>query len=188
MKPPVNEIRYPVRRGYLLSLLLIICCCGETPSPEQSESGVEGICLTFSSETTPGWSACLPDPAGFVPEALERMHLDCNEAWSRLSDDARAALVASGRIHVGENCTFTPGPGQPAAAALLSLGQRVDLNFATVDDLAALHGIGPALAERIMASRETDGPFCDVDALTRVRGIGPKTLEKLRPYLTASCP
>lgn len=116
------------------------------------------------------------------------MDLDCSEAWNGLSDDARAALVESGRIHVGENCTFTRGPGRPAAAALLSTGQRVDLNIATVDDLTELHGIGPALAGRILSSRETEGLFCDVDALTRVHGIGPKTMEKLRPFLTASCP
>jgi len=174
-------------RGLLLPLLLILSCRGEAPSHEHP--GQEDICLTFSSETTPGWSACLPDPVGFVPEAMARMDLErCNEAWGGLSDDARISLVESGRIHVGENCTFTSGPGQPAAAALLSTGQCVDLNIATVDDLTALHGIGPALAGRILSSRETEGPFCDVDALTRVHGIGPKTLEKLRPHLKASCP
>ena len=183
----MNDVLHPVRWCYLLPLLLILSCRGGLPSHEHPEG--EDICLTFSSETTPAWSACLSNPAAFVPEALERMDLErCNEAWSGLSDDSRAALVASGRIHVEEDCTFTPGPGQPAAAALLSTGQRVDLNIATADDLTALHGIGPALAHRILSSRETEGPFCGVDALTRVHGIGPKTMERLRPHLTASCP
>jgi len=62
---------------------------------------------------------------------------------------------------------------------------RVDLNQADWPELSTLPGIGEALARRIVESRATDGDFADVDELTRVRGIGPKTLEQLRPYLRA---
>lgn len=60
---------------------------------------------------------------------------------------------------------------------------RVDINEADWPELSTLPGIGEALARRIVESRATDGNFADVDELTRVRGIGPKTLEQLRPYL-----
>ena len=116
------------------------------------------------------------------------MALDhCLGAWEDLDAATRSALIASGRIHVDRRCRFTEGPGVPAAAALLSLDRPVDLNRASVEDLQALPGVGPALAERILASRHTDGPFCSVDALARGKGIGAKTLESLRMYLEADC-
>jgi competence protein ComEA len=46
-----------------------------------------------------------------------------------------------------------------------------------------LPGIGPELAQRIVADRQARGPFRRVEDLRRVRGIGPKTLERMRVYL-----
>ena len=60
-----------------------------------------------------------------------------------------------------------------------------DLNRATAADLEALPGIGPVLAERIVASRAQAGPFASVDDLKRVRGIGPATTARLRPLVEA---
>jgi len=56
----------------------------------------------------------------------------------------------------------------------------VDLNHASPEELQRLPGIGPALAERIVASRSEDGPFRVPEDLLRVRGIGPATLDRLR--------
>lgn len=42
-----------------------------------------------------------------------------------------------------------------------------------------LPGIGPVLAQRIIAAR----PFFSVDELLAVRGIGSATLERLRPLV-----
>lgn len=59
----------------------------------------------------------------------------------------------------------------------------VKLNAAGVAELTRLPGVGPALAERILAFRKEKGKFENVDQLGDVKGIGAKKLEKLRPFL-----
>jgi competence protein ComEA len=61
---------------------------------------------------------------------------------------------------------------------------RVDLNRASRSELMAVPGVGPQLAERIVAHRESQGKFARVDDLVRVYGIGDATLNKLRPWVT----
>jgi competence protein ComEA len=56
----------------------------------------------------------------------------------------------------------------------------VDLNTATAEQLDALPGIGPSLAEAIVAFRQRHGRFRSVDQLLQVRGIGPSKLTDLR--------
>jgi competence ComEA-like helix-hairpin-helix protein len=54
----------------------------------------------------------------------------------------------------------------------------LDLNTASKKELQSIKGIGPVLAERIIAGR----PYRTVDDLLKVKGIGPKRLENVRPY------
>lgn len=71
-------------------------------------------------------------------------------------------------------------PGWPAGDA----GSRlVAVNRAGPEELQRLPGIGPVLAERIVAYRRRNGPFQAVEDLLGVSGIGPKVLEQLRPYV-----
>lgn len=72
--------------------------------------------------------------------------------------------------------------GKIAVAAPVA-GCRVDPNLASVKDFEALPGIGPALAQRIVAYRESHGPFAEIDELSGVPGIGPAILARLRPCL-----
>ena len=61
--------------------------------------------------------------------------------------------------------------------------QRIDLNLATSAELELLDGIGPKLADRIIADRDKRGSFATVESIRRVKGIGPKTLEKNRRWM-----
>ena len=55
----------------------------------------------------------------------------------------------------------------------------LDLNTASKEKLMFINGIGPVLAERIIAGR----PYKTVDDLLKVKGIGPNKLEKICPYV-----
>jgi competence protein ComEA len=56
----------------------------------------------------------------------------------------------------------------------------IDINQATVADLDRLPGVGPSTARAIVDHRTRNGPFASVDDLLAVRGIGPAKLAELR--------
>lgn len=59
----------------------------------------------------------------------------------------------------------------------------VDLNSADVQQLTALPGIGPTLADRILAYRSSHGPFEKPEELLNVEGIGTGKLEAILDYV-----
>lgn len=59
----------------------------------------------------------------------------------------------------------------------------VDINRATVDELAILPGIGPKLAREIVDFRTANGPLSRPEDLLNVPGIGPQKLEAIRSFL-----
>jgi len=54
---------------------------------------------------------------------------------------------------------------------------KINLNKATVKELAQLKRIGTKYAERIIKFREENGPFKAVEDILKVPGIGNKTFE-----------
>jgi competence ComEA-like helix-hairpin-helix protein len=55
----------------------------------------------------------------------------------------------------------------------------VDINHASVEELATLPGIGKITARRIVAFREKNGPFRRLEDLLIVRGISEKRLKQI---------
>jgi competence protein ComEA len=77
-----------------------------------------------------------------------------------------------------------PGPGQavpgPQGTGPDGSGGPIRLNTATARQLEDLPGVGPVLADRIVAHRETNGSFETVEDLLEVSGIGESKLASIR--------
>ena len=96
-----------------------------------------------------------------------------------------AALLACGLLWcAGRAVTGVRLDGPPRSAGPPAVW-RVDLNAAPAAELELLPGIGPRLAERIVADREAHGPYETLAALARVPGVGPRTVEAIGPHAVA---
>ncbi len=60
------------------------------------------------------------------------------------------------------------------------MSELLNLNTATLDEMVSLPGVGPAIAERIIAGR----PFEELDDLQAVEGIGPAFVERIFALVT----
>lgn len=140
----------------------------------------------------------LAEAGGALPAAaLDALNLaaplqDGMKVYVPTADEVAAA--AAGRLPPA----LSLGPAQQAAGPWVSVAGAaaaaapqaapaagaVDLNRATAAELQTLPGVGPAMAERIIAYRQAAGGLQSVDELVNVSGIGPSRLAELRPLVT----
>ena len=106
------------------------------------------------------------------------------------------ALKAGGGKKAAQRVTGAAGAsGRKAAAGSISNASgknaadkrdgsagRVRINSASASELQSLPGVGPALAQRIIAERSRRR-FASAEDLLRVSGIGKAKLEKMRAYV-----
>ncbi len=120
----------------------------------------------------------LEDVVELAGGALADADLDAVSMASRVKDEDHWHIP-----RVGES------PASPVTASSgLSSGApsgKININSASATELEALPGIGPVIAERIVAYREANGPFASVDDLINVSRIGPATLESIRELVEA---
>jgi len=64
----------------------------------------------------------------------------------------------------------------------------ININTADAEQLQELPGVGPAMAEQIIAYREEHGDFKTKRELMKVKGIGEKTYEELKEMITVKEP
>lgn len=105
------------------------------------------------------------------------------EALEQKPQARRRPVVARGRA---------PAPASPppvvvrrerAESAAGPAEGRVAINRATAEELQRLPGVGPALAQRILAHRQQHGPFRTLADLDAVSGIGPALLSRIGPLV-----
>lgn len=93
-------------------------------------------------------------------------------------------LVDGEQIGVGRAIVAGSAPSASGAAPVGRTGAPVNLNSATVEQLDALPGVGPVLAQRIVQWRALHGRFQSVDQLNDVSGIGAATFADLKLLVT----
>src|SRR5262245_38666463 len=128
--------------------------------------------------------------AGF-PDLADRLeHFDRETPIAPLPPAPRPErkLVQPARATAPANDSSNE-PGRaaaPATPAAETADPRppLDINRASAAELARLPGVGPGLAERILAERERRGRFESAEALRYVLGMGPKKLAAIRELIT----
>lgn len=93
----------------------------------------------------------------------------------------RPLLERDGMDSIGRETTDRINP--PCGLADLARFGQIELNCATEEALAALPGVGPALAAKIVAWRGQQGSYKRVEDLLAVPGFGKKRVKQITPYL-----
>ena len=98
------------------------------------------------------------------------------------------AALAALYVHMSETAegtdytiTTARRPEEPVTPEPAPL---VDVNTASLEELDTLHGIGPALAQRIIDYREANGPFRTIEQIMEVSGIGEAKFAELKDRIT----
>ena len=106
---------------------------------------------------------------------------DAIAAAGGASENADLSRVNLGQVlNDGDLVYVPPREGEPIETPTPNRPPLIHVNTATAQELETLPGIGPALAEAIIAYRDEHGPFQTVEQLDDVPGIGPAKLDAIR--------
>ena len=99
------------------------------------------------------------------------------------SDINQARILKDGeQIYVYPSSSAS-GSSKTSRKAAARPGGPIMINRASVKEFESLVGIGPVLANRIVAYRKINGPFSAIEDLLKVPGIGEATFAKFKVKL-----
>ena len=93
------------------------------------------------------------------------------------------AVVVAGLVAASTGSERVAFEHVPGAQEAEPYRLRVDINRDPWQRITLVPGIGERTAKSIVARREEHGPFRSLDELQAVHGIGPRRLEQWRPHL-----
>ena len=97
------------------------------------------------------------------------------------SDVNQARILKDGeQIYIYPTSQFTSSSGTKKT---VRKNGPIMINRASVKEFESLDGIGPVLANRIVAFRKINGPFAAIEDLMKVPGIGSSTFAKFKEKL-----
>ena len=105
---------------------------------------------------------------------------------TRQEKNTLLVVVAAALLGLGLSFLFkaVPSAGTIYAASFNTGVSRININSAGKDQLIALPGIGPKIAEKIIDYRREKGKIYDIRELKQIKGIGDKKIENIKPFLT----
>lgn len=164
-------LSHPARTTTVALLLVaaLVGACDLTPSPERAP-------LPAPPLTCPPAPPCPTVELSEAPCPVSSAEDDGEDAVE--ADQGAPVVSASARRRARRGGRRSEGSAAPAASS----SGAVDLNTASAAELEGLPGVGPRMAERIIAYRERR-PFTDTRQLLRVKGIGPRTFARLAPLV-----
>lgn len=116
--------------------------------------------------------------------ATKQADLQSLNLAGHLQDGSRIVVPIKGQAPQSLVPLTTPPRSAQRDVRARNLPARgINLNEATAEELEALPGVGPAIAQRIVQHREEKGRFQSLQDLDEVKGIGAKKLEQLQPYV-----
>ena len=99
-------------------------------------------------------------------------------------DAVNLALPLANGQHIYIPRVGEENPPAPVPADLPASPAKVNINVADAALLESLPGIGPSLAQRIVAYRQAHGRFAQIEDIMEVSGIGPATFAKIQELIT----
>lgn len=154
------------------------------PRPESSFHPAEGTAPEERPQLTVHVAGAVSHPGVVLLEEGDRVIDAIEEAGGPLPEADLEGLNLAQAVQDGQKI-LVPREGETKDGGLNPSGKggsggKVNLNSAGQRELEELPGIGPTLAERIIAYREKKGGFKSVEELKQVSGIGEKKFEELR--------
>ncbi len=132
-----------------------------------------------SGDLTVHITGAVVDPGLVVVEAGSRVADAVAAAGGLTADASPSAVNLATPLRDGMQIVVRAVGGAAKSAAEGESGV-VSMSSASVEELAALPGVGPVLARRIIDHREARGPFETIEDLLSVSGIGEAKLAAIR--------
>jgi competence protein ComEA len=190
-------------RPYIAMLFLFLLVLGGTIWALRRPEPAALTIITPTPRPTPTTALVIVDVRGAVAKpgvytltAGSRVQDALAQAGDVLPNAETRALNLARRVNDGEQIyvptigeATVPPPAvsgknvQSNAATKTPIG-KINLNTATLEELDALPGIGPSIAQRIIDFRTQNGAFEKIDDVKKVRGIGDALFSSIKDMIT----
>jgi competence protein ComEA len=164
---------------------------GENDNREENEIIDKEICIVHISGAVnhPGVYQLtegerIIDAVKMAGGEMERANVDAVNLAAHLYDGQKIVIPfisENNADEVAQKDIANEELGQPDYSVNSTL---LNLNAVTSNQLETLPGIGPALADRILAYRKDHGLFKNIEDVMNVSGIGEKRFESIKEYIT----
>jgi competence protein ComEA len=177
----------------LLSLIAVVIVAGgylvtrPQPRPETSFYSSEEAPPAEPGQLTVHVAGAVKNPGVVRLKEGERVINAVEGAGGPLPEADLESLNLAQLVQDGQRI-FVRLKGEAAGGGVDASGQtygsgKININQASAEELEELPGIGPTLAERIVAYREKRGGFRGLEELKQVSGIGEKKFAEIRDLI-----